>query len=169
MTLKLQDVLEGYCKLYFPELKAHAVYFDKEFPQEDIYISGIAAEIQQVLIILSNNSIHAMQHSSTKKITLSVRMVNHDTVRISLTDTGHGIKPLKIQTIFAPFVTSKASTEGTGMGLYNAKGLISRHKGRIWAESEGEGKGSTFCIELATITKPVIADEPKKVALKWKF
>ncbi|MBU2265399.1 cell wall metabolism sensor histidine kinase WalK [Patescibacteria group bacterium] len=40
-------------------------------------------------------------------------------------------------------------TEGAGVGLYVARQLIEAHHGRVWAESEGEGKGSTFLVELA--------------------
>ena len=46
---------------------------------------------------------------------------------------------------------SKLHTEGRGLGLYVAKILIAAHEGRIWAESEGKGKGSTFYIELPLI------------------
>ncbi len=161
VPLVLQEVIDGYCKLYMPELKAHSVYFNQEIPQENIYIKGVAAELQQVLIILSKNAIHAMKFSPEKKIRLAIGIVNPDTVRIFLSDLGYGIKKEKIETIFAPFVTSKASTEGTGMGLYNAKGFILRHKGRIWAESEGEGKGATFHIELP-IAKDVKLEDFKK-------
>ena len=43
---------------------------------------------------------------------------------------------------------SKANLLGTGLGLYVAKQLIEAQKGKVWAESEGEGKGSTFTVEL---------------------
>ena len=43
---------------------------------------------------------------------------------------------------------SKANIKGTGLGLYVAKKLIEAQKGRIWVESEGEGKGATFVVEL---------------------
>ena len=43
---------------------------------------------------------------------------------------------------------SKPNTEGTGLGLYLAAKLIEAHKGKIWVESEGKGKGSKFCFEL---------------------
>jgi len=169
IPLNLQEAIEGYCKLFLPELKANSVFFNKEIPVEPIYIKGVAAELQQVLIILSKNSIHAMKYSGTKKITLTVIKVNHDTVRIAFSDTGYGIKPEKTQTIFAPFVTTKASTEGTGMGLYNAKGFILRHKGKIWAESEGDHKGATFIIELPVIKDVKPENLPKTDEKRWKF
>jgi signal transduction histidine kinase len=167
--LNLQEIIEGYSKLYAPEIKAHSIYFEKEMPAEPIYVNGVAAELQQVLIIFSNNAIHAMKYAEPKKITLKLTKANHNIARIAFSDTGYGIKPEKIETIFAPFVTSKASTEGTGMGLYNAKGLILRHKGRIWAESGGPNKGATFIIELPIIEDVKPEDLTKKDESKWKF
>ena len=42
----------------------------------------------------------------------------------------------------------KTYTEGSGLGLYVAEEMVKAHHGRLWAESEGEGKGSTFHVEL---------------------
>lgn len=77
--------------------------------------------------------------TSLKEITDLFELVDRDIrdASVAFSDTGYGIKQGKLHTIFALFVTTKASTEGAGMGLYNAKGFVIRHKGRIWAESEG--------------------------------
>lgn len=169
--LNLQEIIEGFSRLYSPELKANCVLFSKEMPDQPIYVKGVAAELQQVLMIFAKNAIHAMQSSQEKKLTLKVVRVNHSTVRIALSDTGYGVKGGNLQTIFAPFFTSKASTEGTGMGLHNAKGFILRHNGRIWAESEGENKGSTFIFELPVIVEGIKPENIKteEGKTKWAF
>lgn len=46
---------------------------------------------------------------------------------------------------------NQTNIRGTGLGLYVARDIIGAHKGKIWAESEGEGKGSKFIFELALI------------------
>jgi signal transduction histidine kinase len=160
--LNLQEVIEGFFKLYSPELKANFIIFSKEMPDELICVKGVAAELQQVLMIFAKNAIHAMMYSQEKKIYLKVTKVNQNTVRIAVSDTGYGIKKENLETIFAPFFTSKASTEGTGMGLHNAKGFVLRHQGRIWAESEGEGKGATFIFELPILQDVKPEDFKKK-------
>ena len=74
--------------------------------------------------------------------------VSRKFVRISVTDTGIGLRPEDLECIFSPFeqVENSASRRfhGTGLGLSLTKSLVELHGGRIWAESKGEGKGSRF-------------------------
>ncbi|MCX7661698.1 MAG: ATP-binding protein, partial [Candidatus Omnitrophica bacterium] len=64
--------------------------------------------------------------------------------------------------IFLDFVTTKASSVGTGLGLAISRKIINRHKGKIWAESEGENKGAVFHIELP-IAQNVTEEEIEKI------
>ncbi|MBU1999033.1 MAG: hypothetical protein KKE64_06015, partial [Candidatus Omnitrophica bacterium] len=167
--LNLQETVEGFFKLYTPELKANFVLFSKELPGEPIYVKGVAAELQQVLIILAKNALHAMQSSQAKQLTLKLSKVNHNTARVEVTDTGYGISKESLHTIFEPFFTTKASSEGTGMGLHNAKGFIIRYKGRIWAESEGKDRGSTFIFELPIIEWQGPLKQEEKGKTEWAY
>jgi len=69
-------------------------------------------------------------------------------VEVSITDTGIGISQENLDHIFEPFAQVETSYnrkyQGTGLGLSLSKTLIELHGGKIWAESEGEGKGSNF-------------------------
>ena len=73
-------------------------------------------------------------------------------IKITVTDDGIGIKPADLERIFNPFEQADGSTskiyQGTGLGLSLTKRLVELHNGRIWAESQGEGKGSTFSFIL---------------------
>ena len=73
-------------------------------------------------------------------------------IRISVTDTGIGIKHEDIERIFNPFEQVESSAtrrfQGTGLGLALTKNLVELHSGKIWVESEGEGKGSKFSLIL---------------------
>ncbi len=161
--LKLQEVIESFIRLYQPQFKANSVNFEKNLPDniDSLIVRGEKPELMQVLVILANNAIHALQASSQKKIILKAELSTHNLARVAFTDTGYGIKKELLPVIFAPFTTTKASTEGTGMGLYNAQKIIEKHKGRIWAESEGESKGATFIIELP-IAKDITAEDLTK-------
>ena len=64
----------------------------------------------------------------------------------SVRDTGVGLTKEDIPKLFKPFpgIHTEGNPEGTGLGLSICKGIVELHGGRIWAESEGRGKGSTF-------------------------
>jgi signal transduction histidine kinase len=66
-------------------------------------------------------------------------------------DNGIGIDPRFQKRIFNLFEKLDGKTEGSGAGLAIVRRIIEVHGGRIWVESEGEGKGSTFCFTLPVI------------------
>jgi signal transduction histidine kinase len=73
-------------------------------------------------------------------------------VVFAVKDTGIGMSEKTIPKLFQKFSRADKASEtnirGTGLGLYIAKEIVEAHKGRIWAESEGEGKGSQFYVEI---------------------
>ena len=76
-----------------------------------------------------------------------------DHIEVSISDNGIGIPPEHLLTIFTRFYRvdksrSRQSGGGSGIGLTIAHYLVEAHGGRIWAESDGEGKGSTFTFTL---------------------
>jgi signal transduction histidine kinase len=74
---------------------------------------------------------------------------------VTISDTGVGIHPDVLPRLFEKFTrapdASKTNIMGTGLGLYVARKMIEAHHGKIWAESDGVGKGSSFFIELDLI------------------
>jgi signal transduction histidine kinase len=83
-----------------------------------------------------------------KKEKESTFRIPHSAIRISISDTGIGLKKADFKRIFNPFEQADGSIsrkyQGTGLGLSLTKRLVELHGGKIWAESEGEGKGATF-------------------------
>jgi signal transduction histidine kinase len=146
--LTIEEVINSWLDFYSSQFKYHGIYFTQELPEKTPYIRGIKQELMHIFYNLSNNSIHALIGTKERKIHLKVELPNEDIIRISFSDNGYGIEKDLLPVIFNPFTTTKASTEGTGMGLHIVRQIIERHKGRIWAESEGRDKGATFFIEL---------------------
>jgi len=83
-------------------------------------------------------------------------------VDISIRDTGIGLKPEDLGRIFAPFEQADNSAgrryQGTGLGLSLTRQFVELHGGKIWAESEGEGKGSDFKF-LIPVRRPRVPQE----------
>jgi signal transduction histidine kinase len=83
-----------------------------------------------------------------------------DGVKISVSDSGIGLSTEDIDRIFNPFeqVENSASRkyQGTGLGLPLTKNLVELHGGKIWVESEGEGKGATFSFTLPPVYSEIL-------------
>lgn len=117
-------------------------------------VNADKGKIKQVISNLIDNSIKYTPKGGIH-IWLSPKKdtdTNSRKVLISISDTGVGIHPEVIPKLFAKFTRAPNASEtnilGTGLGLYVAKKMIEVHNGRVWAESPGPGKGSTFFIEL---------------------
>ncbi|MCA1584477.1 MAG: ATP-binding protein, partial [Acidobacteria bacterium] len=81
-----------------------------------------------------------------------------DTVCVRVTDRGVGIPQGQLKRIFGRFhraQTRGVKVKGTGLGLFIVRSIARQHGGRVFAHSEGEGRGSTFTIEL-----PRLKDRP---------
>ena len=107
------------------------------------------------MINLVNNSI---KFTEKGKISIRSSRQPEEKVLIAVKDTGIGIPPDKLETIFQEFPQIDTSTTrkagGTGLGLPISRKLVEMHGGRLWAESTGvNGEGSTFFVELPLVAK----------------
>jgi len=113
-------------------------------------IIGDEDKLKQVVANMFDN---ATKYTPSGSISATlVHTDNAKKIRFSVKDTGVGIDPRVMPKLFEKFSraenASSVNIRGAGLGLYIAKEIINAHKGKIWAESEGEGKGSTFMVEL---------------------
>lgn len=122
------------------------------FKRDDGDLSAPAdpGKLRQVIANLIDNSI---KYTPSGSVNVSVSK-SEQNIRVSISDTGVGISKSEIDHLFEKFSRAKNANKinvtGTGLGLYLAKKIVEAHKGRIWAESAGEGKGSSFIVELPT-------------------
>lgn len=113
----------------------------------DCMVNGDKEKIRQIVLNFIDNSI---KYTKTGEIKVKVERVN-DKIVFSVADTGMGMTPEIKESLFQKFARgdgARMNTSGTGLGLYLAKQIVEAHKGRVWVESEGPGKGSTFFMEL---------------------
>lgn len=115
---------------------------------EPMMYPGDRAQLVNALKNLIDNSI-----KYTPKGEVNVSLAKEDKkIRFVVTDTGVGISTEDMAHLFTEGGHGKNSAsinvESTGFGLYIVKNIIEAHEGRVWAESEGEGKGSRFIVEL---------------------
>lgn len=169
--IKFEWIMEGFLNIIEPQFKYNGVSFTQEVPDEIIWLRTNKVEIEQVLVNLSINSVHAINEiwlrgentpESKKEISFKAYKIDSSILRIDFSDTGSGITKEMLEQLFLDFVTTKGSAEGTGLGLSISRRNIQKHNGKIWAESEGVNKGAAFHIELPIAND--LTDEEKQRA-----
>ena len=128
---------------------------------EKLIVSGDWAELQTVFTNLIDN---AVKYSDEKiKISVILNDLNEKIIEICIKDSGVGIASKELKSVFKRFYRvpnlSTQKAKGTGLGLYIARAVIKKHDGKIYAQSEGEGKGTTFTVRLPKAEKKKLSDK----------
>lgn len=110
-------------------------------------VYGDPTRLREVLENLIDNAAKYMGNQPNPQIEIGARISGGETV-IFVKDNGLGIEPQFHTKIFGLFEKLNPTSEGTGIGLALVKRIIETHEGRLWVESEGSGKGSTFCFTI---------------------
>ncbi|MDB5037883.1 MAG: hybrid sensor histidine kinase/response regulator [Bacteriovoracaceae bacterium] len=124
-------------------------------------LSYLLVEVDEIKFcqILDNLITNAIKYSPIGGHIWISAEADQSWVRIKVKDDGLGLEPLEMEKIFVPFFRAKAPTDGepsTGLGLSIARSLTELHEGRLFAESDGLGCGSTFTIELPRVHENVV-------------
>ncbi|RMF61871.1 MAG: HAMP domain-containing protein [Calditrichaeota bacterium] len=134
------------------QLEKARISVTKEIPSDLPPLYGSLNHLEQVLVNLLINSVHAI--NERRKVEPNcpsrIQITASDTgehLQIALSDTGSGISPEHLEKIFDPFFTTKRVGEGTGLGLSVCYKIVEAHRGEITVKSK-EGEGTTFYIHL---------------------
>ncbi len=153
LIIPIQQVLlsayEGVRKL--AEAKGQNIALD--IPKTPIRVKCDPERLTSVFVNLLDNAVRFTPEGGRILMGATVRT---GAVLVWVQDTGIGIPPEEIKRIFKGFYQIEPHTtrkhDGMGIGLSIAKGLIDAHDGKIWAESPGPGKGSTFKVLLPCVS-----------------
>src|SRR3989339_700225 len=116
-------------------------------------------KLREVILNLIDN---AIKYTPTGSIKISTE-IKGDSLEFSSQDTGVGIDPVEAQSLFRKFVrgdgAAQINTGGSGLGLFIAQKIVHEHEGKIWVESLGKGKGSTFKFSVPLANKEQITKQ----------
>jgi len=147
--VQLEDLIQS-C---YEEMKIGAEKKDLKFilkkpktPLPKIEIDSL--KMRQVFLNLIDN---AIKYTQKGKIEIEIEKID-SRISVSVRDTGEGLSEKEKRDVFEGFTRGSAGIayfiEGAGLGLYVAKKFLELHQGKIWVESGGKSKGSTFYVEL---------------------
>jgi signal transduction histidine kinase len=145
--IRLQDTMLAAVETARPAIELKQQFLELDVADDaDVLIDGDAMRLEQVFANLLSNACKYSPEGA--EITLSLRTKPGRAV-VAVGDTGIGIRRDMLEAIFDPFVRdSPSGAEGLGIGLTLARNLVAQHGGRIAAQSDGPGRGSTFVVEL---------------------
>lgn len=157
LAIKPIDVVElvsTICVEMLPKAQEQKINLTFEKPHESLpKVQADAGKIEEVVINLIGNSLKFTPVGGTIKISI-INNPTDKTETVTITDNGNGITSDDLPKLFKKFgmvgkeYLIKKNSQGTGLGLYISQSIIELHGGKIWAESEGEGKGSKFSFSL---------------------
>ena len=123
-------------------------------------------KLRQVILNIFDN---AIKYTKEGGVTFELKKLDGEE-EIKVSDTGEGMDEGELNSLFQMFSRATAGTqlhaEGAGLGLYVAKQFIEMHGGKIWAESPGKSKGSTFYIQLPIHLDPKLLKTKTKTITK---
>lgn len=134
-------------KSMLARLVGSSIKLDVKTPDQPAFIYGSVVHLEQIIVNLVVNARAAMPDGGT--LTVEVRPAG-ETVTLCVTDTGVGIAPEVVPRIFEPFFSTKAPSEGTGLGLATVYGHVERMKGEIRVETK-LGAGTVFILIFPTV------------------
>ena len=158
ITLDLQparcnDIISSSVAVCAPTAAARNIKINVAIDEPGIAIEADVLRLQQILSRLLSN---AIKFSSDNAVITVRQFSSNDKVMITVSDTGQGIAPAFLPSLFSRFTQADGSIRrthmGLGLGLSIVKSLIELHGGRVSAASQGVSRGSVFTIELPALT-----------------
>ena len=132
--------------LVYIDLRKHSIETQLNLSEQLPPLIGNEVQLRQVVLNLVMNAIESMASVAEPRVlSIKSKSTEHNSVLVSIADTGSGIDVANLNRIFAPMFTTK--TRGMGMGLSICKSIIDSHNGGIWV-SAGVPRGSIFHFEL---------------------
>jgi nitrogen fixation/metabolism regulation signal transduction histidine kinase len=144
-NVNVKNYLDDIENLMREQMKRHGITLLISVEDQNLITPFDPHLMEQVIINLLTNSIHALEGQSTKKIMLKAYMRDATTTVIEVSDTGKGIPDKALKEIFIPFFSTKK--DGSGIGLSLSKQIVSSHGGSIKVSSTPL-EGTSFFIYL---------------------
>jgi PAS domain S-box-containing protein len=145
-TVPFADLAQEAIRLVAGQLEARQIQV--EIAPDLPSVCGDRMRLVEVLQNLIDNATKFMGDQPQPRLEIGVKPEPGETI-FYVQDNGSGIEPRYQEEIFGLFKRLNPSTEGTGIGLALVKRIVEVHGGRVWVESEGLGRGATFCFTLA--------------------
>jgi two-component system, NtrC family, nitrogen regulation sensor histidine kinase NtrY len=141
----LKDLVIRVLRLLASGIEASNIEIEAEIVPETLNMTADPALFEQVIINLVLNSMEALVNINRPRIVIKGASLQPNSVKITVSDNGIGIKHEDLGNVFVPYFTTKSN--GSGLGLSICRNIIDLHKGQMTVKSE-EGRGTIFTIVI---------------------
>ena len=140
-------IINGVHQLLRDTTERHRIELNICLLPQDFLVAVNKVEIEQVLFNLVSNSIDSIQQAdcNIRQIDIAYDFDENEFLTLTISDTGPGVDPAVLDTMFDTYVTTKS--QGIGMGLSISRTIIEAHGGRLWLDSD-YCKGARLCVRL---------------------
>ena len=142
----LRDVVKAALSLLTPNIEATGVTVDIREPAGPILVRGNQLRLEQVMTNILRNAVDALEDSDERLLHLRMGL-SGNAGWVEVRDTGHGLGQASLSDLQEPFVTTRESGRGMGLGLAISANIVKEHHGRISARN-AEGRGAVFRVEI---------------------
>ena len=145
----LGDLIEETIELFVYEARIGKVDIHMEIDQSLPRVIADRHAIQQILVNLIQNALHALENVPMDARSLTIKAAERDgAVEVSFSDSGPGIRDELRARIFEPFFTTKGASKGTGLGLALSRSIAQDHDGELLLAPFRNGEGARFNLRL---------------------
>lgn len=159
--LDLNDAAREVIAVALSDLQRNRIMLQSELADGLPHVAGDRIQLQQVILNLLRNASEAMEdvRDRPRQLLLKTEQEEGERVRLSVRDTGVGLPPQSLSSLFDPFHTTKSG--GMGIGLFVSASIVERHQGRLWAEPNVDGPGATFAFSIPLVAENDVAPVPE--------
>ncbi len=146
----LRAAIQAGLTLLAPNIEKGAVEVEMQQPDGAVWVRGNRLRLEQVITNVLRNACDAMEEEdAASRLSVTVGQVE-EVAYFEVADTGHGLGAASLPDLQEPFVTTRASGRGMGLGLAISASIIKDHDGQMHAEDRPEG-GAVFRVELPAV------------------
>jgi len=146
----LNDAVSEAAALVAPNIGTAGIHLTRDLAALPVLVQGNKLRIEQVLTNILRNAVDATHDSAQKDVTIRTGSAQ-GMGWVEVLDTGLGLGGAKLDDLQEPFVTSRASGQGMGLGLAISSGIVTEHNGRLTAQDR-PGGGAVFRVEIPLVS-----------------
>jgi len=153
--VSMSDVCESFLHLMGPQIKTEEIECRISVAEDLPFVLGDKVQLEEILMNFASNSIYALRGREPRQIHVRIFRKDDKTIRMEFEDNGQGIPAHLLKDAFLASVTTKGSSEGTGLGLFRVRKIADLHHAQVWAQRRDPLDGTLMVFEIPVFEEDI--------------